>query len=175
MTKVAGEVADGIHVHPLHSMHYIENRLLPAVAEGAALGNRSTDDVDLIIPVFACPGDTPEERAPLVERARRQIAFYGSTPNYAFQFDDLGFGGTTSKIREKMKAGELDTMGELITEEMLEHYALVATWDDMADRLIERYSGMAERVVMYLGEQQMRNDPDVLGKWGEVAAAVRAG
>jgi len=58
---------------------------------------------------------------------------------------------------------------------MLEHYALVATWDDMADRLIERYSGMAERVVMYLGEQQMRNDPDVLGKWGEVAAAVRAG
>jgi probable F420-dependent oxidoreductase len=175
MTRVAGEVADGIHVHPLHSMHYIENRLLPDVALGTTKAGRSTDDVDLIIPVFACPGDTPEERAPLVERARRQIAFYGSTPNYAFQFDDLGFGGTTSKIREKMKAGELDTMGELITEEMLEHYALVATWDDMADRLIERYSGMAERVVMYLGEQQMRNDPDVLGKWGEVAAAVRAG
>lgn len=175
MTKVAGEVADGIHVHPLHSMHYIENRLKPAVAEGAAISGRSTDDIDLIIPVFACPGDTPEERAPLVERARRQIAFYGSTPNYAFQFDDLGFGGTTTRIREKMKAGELDTMGELITEEMLEHYALVASWDDMADRLIERYSGMAERVVMYLGEQQMRNDPDVLAKWGDVAAAVRAG
>ena len=175
MTKVAGEVADGIHVHPLHSMHYIENRLKPAVAEGAAISGRSTDDIDLIIPVFACPGDTPEERAPLVERARRQIAFYGSTPNYSFQFDDLGFGGTTTRIREKMKAGELDTMGELITEEMLEHYALVATWDDMADRLLERYNGMAERVVMYLGEQQMRNDPDVLAKWGDVAAAVRAG
>ena len=175
MTKVAGEVADGIHVHPLHSMHYIENRLKPAVAEGAAISGRSTDDIDLIIPVFACPGDTPEERAPLVERARRQIAFYGSTPNYSFQFDDLGFGGTTTRIREKMKAGELDTMGELITDEMLEHYALVATWDDMADRLLERYNGMAERVVMYLGEQQMRNDPNVLAKWGDVAAAVRAG
>ena len=36
MTQVAGEVADGVHVHPLHSMHYIEHRLLPDVADGAA-------------------------------------------------------------------------------------------------------------------------------------------
>jgi len=108
MTRVAGEVADGIHVHPLHSMPYIQNRLLPDVAKGAAKAGRDTSEIDLIIPVFACPGDTPEERAPYVEVAKRQIAFYGSTPNYAFQFDDLGFEGTTSKIREKMKAGELD-------------------------------------------------------------------
>jgi len=173
MTRVAGEVADGIHVHPLHSMPYIENRLLPAVAEGAAKAGRDVDDIDLIIPVFACPGDTPEERAGYVATARRQIAFYGSTPNYAFQFDDLGFEGTTGRIREKMKAGELDTLGELITDEMLESYAVVADWDDMADRLIERYQGRAERVVMYLGERAMRTDPDALAKWGEIATAVR--
>ena len=174
MTKVAGEVADGIHVHPLHSMTYIENRLAPAVAEGTAKSGRSVDDVDLIIPVFACPGDTPEERAGYVARARRQIAFYGSTPNYAFQFEDLGFESTTSRIREKMKAGELDTMGELITDEMMEHYALVASWDDMADRLIERYQDHASRVVMYGAEREIRADPVQLAKWGEVARAVRS-
>jgi len=174
MTKVAGEVADGIHVHPLHSMHYVENRLLPAVAEGAASADRDVDEVDLIIPVFACPGDTPEERAPYLAVAKRQIAFYGSTPNYSFQFDDLGFEGTTGRIREKMKAGEFDALPDLITDEMLEHYALVAPWDEMADRLVERYSGTAARVVMYLGERQMRSDPNELAKWGEVAAAVRA-
>ena len=174
MTRVAGEVADGIHVHPLHSMSYVENRLLPAVAEGAAKADRSVDDIDLIIPVFACPGDTPEEREAYVAVARRQIAFYGSTPNYAFQFDDLGFEGTTDRIRTKMKAGELDTLGELITDEMLDHYALVASWDDMADKLLERYSGTAKRVVMYLGESAMRKDPVELGKWGEIASAVRS-
>ena len=33
MTHMAGAVADGVHVHPLHSVHYINERLLPAVAE----------------------------------------------------------------------------------------------------------------------------------------------
>ncbi len=175
MCRVAGEVADGIHVHPLHSMPYIENRLLPAVAEGAASAGRSPDDVDLIIPVFACPGDTPEARAPYLNVARRQIAFYGSTPNYAFQFDDLGFEGTTARIREKMKAGELDTLGELVTDEMLEHYAVVAPWDELADRLLDRYRDRASRIVMYLTERAVRNDPTDQARWGEVAAAVRAG
>ena len=99
MTKVAAEVADGIHVHPFHSMPYLENRLLPDVKRHAEAAGRSTDDVELIIPVFACPGDTPEQRASYVAQAKQQIAFYGSTPNYAFQFDDLGFEGTTAKIR----------------------------------------------------------------------------
>jgi probable F420-dependent oxidoreductase len=175
MMKVAGEVADGVHVHPLHSMPYIENRLLPGVAEGAAKAGRDTSEIDLIIPVFACPGDTPEDRASYVARAKRQIGFYGSTPNYAFQFDDLGFEGTTSKIREKMKAGDIDGIADVITDEMLEMFAVVAPWDEMADRLIERYSGTAARVVMYLGEPEMRRDADHLGKWGEIATAVKAG
>ena len=32
------------------------------VPEGAAKAGRKTDEIDLIIPVFAIPGDTPEER-----------------------------------------------------------------------------------------------------------------
>ena len=68
MCRVAGEVADGVHVHPMHSMHYVENRLRPALAEGAAKANRDPSAIDLIVPAFAIPGDTPEERAPLVAR-----------------------------------------------------------------------------------------------------------
>jgi hypothetical protein len=51
----------------------------------------------------------------------------------------------------------------------------VSSWDEMADTLLERYKGTAGRVVMYLGGPQMRKDPTELGKWGEVARAVRAG
>ena len=175
MLGVAGEVADGVHVHPLHSMHYIEHRLLAGIADGADRAGRDPGELDLIVPVFACPGDTPEERAPYVARAKQQIAFYGSTPNYAFQFDDLGFEGTTGRIRERMKAGAFDTVGDVITDEMIDAYALVAAWDDLADELLARYEGTATRVVMYLGEQQMRADERELGRWGEVARAVRAG
>ena len=117
---------------------------------------------------------TPEERAALLGRARSQIAFYGSTPNYAFQFDDLGFEGTTPKLGALIKEGKVDEMAATITDEMLEHYAVVCRWDELADRLIERYQGTASRLVMYLAEESIRRDPASIGKWGEVARAVRA-
>lgn len=172
MTRAAGEVADGIHVHPFHSMQYIEQRLLPAVADGAARAGRDPADVDLIIPVFAVPGDSPEERAELIRRTRTQIAFYGSTRNYAFQFDDLGFDGTSARLNERLKAGDVAGMADLITDDMIEHYAVVAPWDEMADRLVDRYSSTAARLVMYLAEESIRSDPTVIGRWGEVARAV---
>ncbi len=174
MTRVAGEVADGVHVHPLHSMHYIRERLLPSLAEGAARAGRDPGELSLIVPVFAAPGDTPEERAALVQRARTQIAFYGSTPNYAFQFDDLGFDGTTERLGKLIRDGDMAAMADTITDEMLEHFAVVCRWDELADRLTERYSSTASRLVMYLAEESLRRNPSAAGKWGEIARAVRA-
>lgn len=174
MCRVAGELCDGVHVHPMHSMHYIETRLLPSLQTGAAKAKRDAADIDLIVPVFAVAGDTPEEREPLLKRARSQIAFYGTTPNYAFQFEDLGFVGTTPKLGQLMKAGDLAGMADTITDEMLEHFALVARWDDLADALIDRYRGVASRVVTYLTSEDIRRRPANLPKWGEIARAVRA-
>ena len=105
-------------------------RTSPAVPRGRPRFRRG---VDLIVPVFAIPGDTPEERAPLLERARGQIAFYGSTRNYAFQFDDLGFEGTSARLNERLKAGDLPGMAGVITDEMLAYFSVVARWDEMAD------------------------------------------
>jgi probable F420-dependent oxidoreductase len=173
MTKLAGELADGVHVHPLHSMHYIRERLLPSVAAGAAAAGRSADDVDLIIPVFAVAGDTPEERAPMLAAARGQIGFYGSTRNYSFQFEDLGFDGVSARLNEKLKAGDLAGLAEQITDEMLSHFAVVATWDEMASALASRYAGTAARIVLYLAADGFQRDPRTLERWGEVARALK--
>ncbi len=174
MTRMAGEVADGIHVHPFHSVRYLNEVLLPKVAEGAATTNRSVDDVKLAVPVFTIVGDSEEERAPWKDRARSQIAFYGSTKNYAFQFDMLGFEGVSAKLNERLKAGDMAGMSELITDEMLEVYAVTATWDGLADTLVGRYRGVADRLIMYFAQPQIERDPSSAGKWGEVARAVRA-
>ena len=173
MTRLAGELADGIHVHPLHSMHYIRERLLPSVATGAAAAGREPTEVDLIIPVFAVAGDTPEERAPMLAAAKAQIAFYGTTRNYAFQFTDLGFDGVSEQLNLRLKAGDLAGMSELITDEMLEHYAVVAPWDEMGDALLDRYRDTAARVVLYLAAGGFAQDPKMLARWGEVARAIR--
>jgi len=173
MCRVAGELCDGLHVHPMHSISYIQNRLLPNVELGAKKSGRTTADIDLIIPVFAIPGDSPEERENMTRRARTQIAFYGSTPNYAFQFDDLGFEGTTEKLGRLMKEGNIQGMADAISDEMLSHFAVTAKWDDMADKLLARYQGVASRVVTYLAAEDIQKHPDHVENWGAIAKAVR--
>ena len=174
MCQVAGELCDGLHVHPMHSLPYIEQRLLPAVAAGAERAGRSATAIDLIVPVFAIAGDTPEERAPKVRRARTQIAFYGSTPNYAFQFDDLGFHGVGAELNRLMRAGKVAEMADVVSDEMLDAFTTSARWDDMADALARRYRGVAATLVMYLALDDIRQDPASAAKWGEVARAVAA-
>mgnify|MGYP003340051261 FL=1 len=177
MVRVAGEVADGIHVHPMHSMHYIKNRLLPGVAEGAARANggagRDPKEVDLIVPVIVAAGDTPEERANPIQEAKTTIGFYGATPNYAFQFDDLGHTGLRDQLRDCLKTNDNARVQTLITDEILDQFAVVARWDDVADRMIARYKGIAARLVIYLASHWREIDTNTLARWGEVARAVR--
>lgn len=172
MTRMAGAVADGVHVHPLHSMHYLNQRLIPAVAEGAESVGRDPSGVDLLVPVFIVAGDTPAEREFLAHRARTQIGFYGSTRNYAFQFDDLGFVGTSARLNDRLKAGDVVGLADTITDEMLDVYAVVGPWDEIADRLVDRYGGVAERVISYLTYDDIRHSPDNISKWADIAAKL---
>jgi probable F420-dependent oxidoreductase len=171
MGRMAGEVADGVHVHPFHSLTYLRNHLLPSIGEGASRAGRSPAELQLTVPVFAVPSDGPPS---LLEATRAQIAFYGSTRNYAFQFDDLGFEGTSARLNELLKGGDVAGMATMITDEMLSHFAVVAPWDELADALIERYKGVATRLVTYLGERSIEEDPGSARRWGEIARAVSA-
>jgi len=173
MVQMAGAVADGVHVHPFHSKAYLEQDLLPGLREGADDAGRSVDDLTLSVPVFTVVGDTDEERARWRERAKFQIAFYGSTKNYAFMFDMLGFEGTSAALNERLKAGDVAGMAGLITDEMLELFAVECRWDELADRLRAKYDGVADRLVCYFAEEMHQHDPKALAKLGEVAAALR--
>jgi alkanesulfonate monooxygenase SsuD/methylene tetrahydromethanopterin reductase-like flavin-dependent oxidoreductase (luciferase family) len=173
MVRVAGEVADGVHVRPMHSMPYIRNRLMPGLADGAARAGRDPATIDKIIPVIVPAGDTPEERATPIREAKTTLAFYGATPNYAFQFDDLGHHGLRDQLRDCLRTADSARSEALITDEILDQFAIVARWDDVADRMIERYRGIASRLVIYLASHWREVDPKVLERWGEVARSVR--
>ena len=72
-----------------------------------------------------------------------------------------------------LKTGDSARSQALITDEILDQFAVVARWDDVADRLIERYKGIASRLVIYLASHWREVDPKTLERWGEVARAVR--
>jgi len=163
MLRMAAEVADGIHVHPLNTPTYLETTVVPAA--GSA---------ELIVPAFTAPGETAEDRERWRERVRAQIAFYGSTPNYAFIFEQLGREGTTDRIRERMKAGDVAGMAAVIDDDLLEHFCVSGTYAEVADGLIARYGGLADRIVLYSAGSAWQEDPAALGAWGELARDVAA-
>lgn len=170
MLRMAGEVADGVHVHPIGEPGYLRRHVLTSVAEGARSAGRAAGDIDLIVPVMTIVGDTEEERHIEREHARTMLSFYGSTPNYAFVWDEAGFEGTTSRIREKQKAGDFAGMAAQITDDHLAVFAVESTWDGLAPALVDRYQGIASRVVLY----NAARDPERFERYGAVARSVSA-
>jgi probable F420-dependent oxidoreductase len=162
MSAMAGELCDGVHVHPFHSAEYLRHNQIPNVAEGARRAGRSLDAVTFEIPVMTAVGDTAEEIAATREHARTMIAFYGSTRTY-------------SPVFEHQREGDIKGMAALITDDILEHYYVEAGWDDLADALVERYQDLAPRVrlMSYTAINQYQTNPDILDRWGAVATRVR--
>lgn len=173
MLRLAGELADGVHVHPLNTSTYLRTTVLPEMAAGAARSGRDPSGLAVIVPAFIVVGDTDEEQHRWRETARMQIAFYGSTPNYAFIFDQIGHEGTTAKLRERQKAGDPAGMATVIGDEILDHFVVTGTWDGIADAIRGRYEGIATRVVDYFGAMAWGGDADALQRWAGITAALR--
>ena len=170
MLRMAGQVADGVHVHPIGEPGYLERHVLPNVAAGALEAGRSTSDIDLIVPVMTIVGDTEEDRRAERDHLRSMLSFYASTPNYAFIWDEAGFEGTTARIRQHQKAGDFAAMAAEITDDHLAAFTTQATWDTLADVLIARYGGIAARIVLY----NAGLDSDRFERYGEVARQIVA-
>ncbi len=169
MLRMAGEVADGVHVHPLGEPGYLSRHVVPNVAEGAAKAGRRPSDIAMIVPVMTIVGDTDEERDRERESVRASMSFYGSTPNYAFVWDEAGFEGTTARIREKQKAGDFAGMAAQITDEHVAAFATESTWDGLADALATKYAGIATRLVLY----NALGDRERFERYGEVARRLQ--
>jgi probable F420-dependent oxidoreductase len=174
MLRLAGEIADGVHVHPLNHPRYLREVVAENLATGAARAGRDPTSLCRIVPVFTAVGDTEAEQQRWREFARAQIAFYGSTPNYAFIFELLGHEGTTPKLRERQKAGDFAGMAQVISDEILDEFVVSGTFEELPARLVARYQGLADRLVLYVAGLAWAQDPDALDRFGSIASGVRA-
>jgi probable F420-dependent oxidoreductase len=171
MLRMAAAVADGVHVHPLNTPTYYQETLLPNVREAAGR------PFALFVPVFTVAGDTEAARRRTRESCRTMVAFYGSTPNYAFIFDQLGYPGTTDAIRAAQKAGDLAGMAAVVTDEILAHFVVEGTWGELPRGLAERLeplagAGFDVHAVLYLAGAAAVSDPDEFARFGRLAAEL---
>jgi probable F420-dependent oxidoreductase len=149
MTEVAGEVADGIILHPFTTERYVREVTMPALERGFAAGAKPRAGFEVSSPIFVVTGDDDQGFASARTAAKQQIAFYGSTPGYRGVLELHGWGETGDELNQLSRKGEWVAMGDRITDEMLEAFAIVATPDEVAARLRGRFSDVVDRISFY--------------------------
>ena len=159
MCRVAGEVADGLHVHPFNSPKYLREYVRPAVEEGLRRAGRTGAPFAYVTSSFVVLGDTEEERAVARESVKQQIAFYGSTRTYEPVLAAHGWQDLTPALHRKSVEGDWKGMASLITDEMVETYAVTGTYADIASKLKERYAGLLDSTALYQPHQPSIDDP----------------
>jgi probable F420-dependent oxidoreductase len=143
MARLAGEAADGFHVHPFHTPGYLGEVLLPAIAAGAEKSGRDRRAVTVSATVFAASSE--------YERlfVRSQVAFYASTPSYRPVMQLHGWEEIAAKLSRHAARSEWGEMAELIDDGMLEAFCVLAPPEEIGARLLERYKNLADRLTLY--------------------------
>lgn len=146
MVGVAGEVGDGLICHPLVSRRYLSESLLPHLHAGTATAGRDPGDLEVAAMAMVATGRDEAEMAAAVTATRMQIGFYGSTPAYRPVLEAHGWGDLQPELRALSKAGDWQAMGDVIDDEVLATFAVVAEPARLGDALRERFGGLADRV-----------------------------
>lgn len=164
MTRVAGRLADGMLCHGFTTEAYLRERTLPALR--AARGN--LDGFTLCLPVLAVMGTDQKARAAAERGVRGQIAFYGSTPSYRPVLELHGWADLGDRLNVMSRRQEWAQMGELITDDVLDAFAVSGTPGEVAAAIMARYGDVITRTSLYTPYRADR--ADLLA----VAAALRA-
>ncbi|MDA8047583.1 MAG: TIGR03617 family F420-dependent LLM class oxidoreductase [Actinomycetota bacterium] len=168
MCRMIGQVADGMLVHPLNSSEYLRQVVVAGVAEGERRAARPEGAVDLVCPVMTAVADDEAGQARQRDQIRARLAFYGSTPGYGVVFDVSGWPGVGERLNQLQREGRLAEMAGLITDDMVDAFAITATWDELPGRLLERFGGLAADITCYSVMEQWREDPASVERWADV-------
>jgi probable F420-dependent oxidoreductase len=143
LARLAGECADGFHVHPLNSTRYLSELLIPAIESGARKYQRARQEISISVTAFTV--SSPEEK----NFVRMQIAFYASTPSYRVVFALHGWEEIAEQLSAHAAKGQWGEMGGLIDDTILNTFAVVAEPEEIASALRSRYQGLADRLTIY--------------------------
>ena len=168
MTEVAGEVCDGILLHGFTTERYVREVTLPALERGWAKGGRDRSRFEITGPLFVVTGVTEEQFADARRATKEQIAFYGSTPAYRGVLEVHGWGAMQDELNRLSKEGRWKEMGEVVTDDVLDAFAVVAEPEGVAAQLHQRFGDVVDRLSFYAPYQSDRD------RWSKVIEDLRA-
>jgi probable F420-dependent oxidoreductase len=170
MTRLAGEVADGLLVHGFTTERYLKERTLPALDEGLRAAGRTRADVAVTLPGLVVSGRSEEEMAEAAAAVKATIAFYGSTPAYRPVLELHGWEGLADELHAlsiRRSDDRWTAMRDLVDDEVLAAFAVVAEPDGVAAEVRRRFDGAVDRFSVYASY------PAPLDLWDPLVRAFR--
>jgi probable F420-dependent oxidoreductase len=158
MCRLAGELCEGFHVHPLHTRRYLQEVICQNIELGLTESKRQRKNIELSASIFVIPTNNPEYAAMRESEVRQQIAFYASTLPYRPVFELHGWGAAADQLRQLAARGKWQGMPHLITDEMVDTFALRGRWEELPRQVLEKYSGLLDRVSYYFPLVPGQND-----------------
>src|SRR5204862_5878128 len=147
----------------------LQETVLPSVEAGVQKAGRTREDVALATTAFVIMGKDRDE----IERAkgpvRQQLSFYASTRTYIGVLEAHGWGETCLRLNEKAAKGDWGGMASLITDEMLDVYAVQGSFEEVPALLRKKYDGVIDRLSFYSALRPGADDAE----WRRVVAACR--
>jgi probable F420-dependent oxidoreductase len=144
--RLAGEVCDGIAIHGFSTFKYIREVLIPAVHEGARRAGKNPTDLQIRGGGMLATGRNDEEVAAARQTVRRRISFYGSTRSYSNVLKLHGWDDEAAHLHRLSIDGKWDEMVDVVTDEMIEEFAVVGTWDVISGKIHEKYAGINTQI-----------------------------
>jgi probable F420-dependent oxidoreductase len=164
MCRLAGELADGLLVHPFHTAQYLRQVVLPAIETGAAKAGRARADLQVSGSIFVIKNDAERELM------RSQVAFYASTPSYRAVMECHGWSETSERLSFLAARGKWNELPGQVSDEMLDAFALIGKPDELPGKLFAKYAGLLDRVRLYAPFAPGQSDEF----WRALIAAVHA-
>jgi probable F420-dependent oxidoreductase len=150
MTKVAAEVADGLLVHGFTTERYLREVTVPTVKRVLEERRLDLGDFQLSYPAFVVTGDSAADVTEAERATRNQIAFYASTPAYRPVLELHGWGDLQPELTVLSKQGKWEEMGTLITDEILDAFAVRGTPEEIPGHLERRFGDLVDRISLYM-------------------------
>lgn len=168
MTEVAGEVCDGFICHGFTTERYLREITIPALQRGRTKAGKTMDGFEIVGPSFVVTGTSTDEMASATTATKQQIAFYGSTPSYSGVLELHGWSDVHAQLNAMSKQGKWEAMGDLISDEMLNTFAVVGKLEQIAPELHKRYGDVIQRMSFYA---PYKSDAQ---RWSKVLADMKS-
>lgn len=145
MLQVAGEVADGVRLHGFVTRRYLDEIAFPNLRKGFAKSARPQSEWDNFQTSgggFVCSGADRDALAVEVSKVKEQIAFYGSTRSYRASMEMHGWADQADQLHRLSVQQRWDQMPALVNEDMVQAFAAVGTYQDIAAAMKKRFAGI---------------------------------